>query len=240
MGIFDFIFGKKPKQETKQQIQEVKQAPQQYRDIATQNSDVTDGLEFHATCQLRTPLSVLKRHGEIYRGDGEPPTYGEPKDGIWIPKLSGEYDFLSEGRTSASDAGPINTDEYISYAIGFRTILESDKPINEKMNEVLGYSGRDDAKSRIEQGLLNYYNESNIIDVMARFISDSERMVYYFDKPNRLTLIDGVNKKVASALEESGVSTIKELSVLTESDLVKIKGIGKVSAQKIVTTLSKN
>ncbi|MFA0350605.1 hypothetical protein AB4486_27270, partial [Vibrio sp. 10N.222.55.C6] len=170
MGIFDFIFGKKAKQETKEQIQEVKQAPQQYRDIATQNSDVTDGMEFHATCQLRTPLSVLKRHGEIYRGDGEPPTYGEPRDGIWTPRVSSEYDFLSEGRTSASDAGPINTDEYISYVTGIKEIFESNVSIDEKMNLAIAHASGNEAHERIEKGLMTCHDESNIADVMARYI----------------------------------------------------------------------
>ncbi len=31
-----------------------------------ENQDVTDGLIFKATMQLRTPLRVLKRHGEIH------------------------------------------------------------------------------------------------------------------------------------------------------------------------------
>lgn len=238
MGIFDFIFGKKDRStSTHQPVKELQQAPQQYRDIATENTDVTDGMQFHATCQLRTPLSVLKRHGEIYRGNGEPPTYGEPRDGIWIPKLSGEYDFLSEGQTTASDAGSVNAEEYVTYAIGLLSIFESDATINDKMSDALSYSGNSESLNRIEKGLLSCYRESNIANVMARHISDSERLEYYFDKPNHLTLVNGVNKKVASALEESGISTIKELAQLTENDLVKINGIGKVSAQKIATAL---
>jgi predicted flap endonuclease-1-like 5' DNA nuclease len=241
MGIFDFIFGKKNKpSSTQQPVKELQQAPQQYRDIATENSDVTDGMKFVATCQLRTPLSVLKRHGEIYRGNEEPPTYGEPRDGIWIPKLSGEYDFLSEGREVASDAGSVNADEYISYVTGIKEILESNVSINDKMRLAIAYAGGNEAHKRIEKGLMTCHRESTIADVMARYISDSERLEYYFDKPNRLTLINGVNKKVESALEESGISTIKELAQLSESELVKINGIGKVSAQKITAALKKD
>ena len=239
MGIFDFIFGKKSsKQEIKQEpVNEVKQAPQQNKDIASQNTDIVEGLQFHATCQLRTPLAVLKRHGEIYQGD-EPPTYGEARDGIWIPKVKSEYSFLDESRTAASDAGQVNGDEYIGYAIGLLTIFESNKLINDKMSEALAYSGNDKTLNRIEKGLLCCHKESNIADVMARYISDSERIEYYFDKPNKLILVNGVNKKIASALEESGVSTIKELSSLTENELIKINGIGKVSAKKIIADLS--
>ncbi|MFA0698777.1 helix-hairpin-helix domain-containing protein, partial [Vibrio sp. 10N.222.49.C9] len=67
----------------------------------------------------------------------------------------------------------------------------------------------------------------------------SERFEYYLDKPEKLTLVNGVNDKIASSLKESGIQTIKELSHLTEDDLINIKGIGRVSAQKIIAQLSR-
>ncbi len=243
MGIFDFIFGKKkPIEQTSQDEyvnhqNNIKQAPDQYREIS-QNSDICVGMEFHATCQLRTPLAVLKRHGEIFIGDGEPPTYGEPRDGVWIPKLESIYDIPSEEKNAASDAGSVNEKEYINYAIGLLSIFESDNTINNKMSEALAYSGNDERLNRIEQGLLRCYRENNIADVMARFISDTERLEFYFDKPNKLILVNGVNAKIESALENSGIHTIKELSNLTENDLLKINGIGKVSAKKIINALN--
>lgn len=243
MGIFDLIFGKKTTKQTDQcesikHQAEIKQAPQQHMDIAFKNADLINGMQFIATCQLRTPIAILKKHGEVFTGDGEPPTYGTPQDGIWTPRLNSSFDFLDEGSTTASDAGQVNADEYIDYAVGLLSIFESDCSITDKMNKALAYSGSDESKNRIEQGILAYYSENNIVDVMARYVSESERIEFYFDKPNRLTLVSGVNKKIASALEASGIHTIKELSNLTESDLVQISGIGKVSAQKIISYLA--
>lgn len=236
MGIFDFIFGKKS---TKNKVENeptnnVEQAPQHYRDLVSKNADIIEGMRFIATCQLRTPLWILKKHGEIHQGDGQPPIYGTAQDGVWIPKLSSDYN-LMDYMTSASDAGQVNADEYLHYAIGLLTIFESNKPILDKMQEALDYSGNDEVKQRIERGILKCYREKNIADVMARYISDPERFEYYTDKPGKLNLVEGVNTRVASALEEAGIHSIKELSHLSESDLIKINGIGKVSARKIVS-----
>ncbi|MPW27709.1 hypothetical protein F9L16_01670 [Agarivorans sp. B2Z047] len=243
MGILDFIFGKKTTKqkglcEPEQNQAENTQAPQQYMDMASQNADVVEGMEFIATCQLRTPIAILKKHGEVYVGEGMPPAYGTPQDGVWVPKLNSSFDFLDEGNTTASDAGQVNAGEYIDYAVGLLSIFESDISITDKMDKALAYSGNNGSKKQIERKILAYYCEKNIADVMARFVSESERIEFYFDKANRLTLVSGVNKKAASALEASGIYTIKELSNMTESDLVKINGIGKVSAQKIISHLS--
>ncbi|KHT61473.1 hypothetical protein RJ45_22745 [Photobacterium gaetbulicola] len=241
MGLFDFIFDKSKKEPTQNQKPvepEVKQAPKHYQDIVSDNTDICEGMIFHPTCQLRTPLFVLKKCGEVFHGDSEPPTYGEPKDGIWLPKLSSDFDFLDQGSTTASDAGQVNQDEYINYAVGLLSIFDSDKPIENKMAEALSYAGDDESLKRIESGILSHYAEQNIADVMARFVSNKERKEYYFDKPNRLTLVDGVNKKIAQSLEANGIQTAKELSKLTEDELLKINGIGRVSAKNIVSYLS--
>ncbi|MFA0066229.1 helix-hairpin-helix domain-containing protein [Vibrio breoganii] len=245
MGIFDIIFGKKKSteqvknNETNKVSSEAKQDPKQYKTLASQNADLIEGMQFHATCQLRTPLAVLERHGEVYLGEGEPPKYGSPQDGVWVAKLDSAYDFLAESRTCSSDAGEVKAEEYIAYAIGLLRIFESDKTISEKMAEAVSYAENSEEKKQIEQGILTCYRESSIVDVMARYITESERFEYYLDKPEKLTLVNGVNDKIASSLKESGIQTIKELSHLTEDDLINIKGIGRVSAQKIIAQLSR-
>ncbi|WP_282166385.1 helix-hairpin-helix domain-containing protein [Shewanella japonica] len=244
MGIFDIIFGKNKSTDqvnqcgTNKLTEDAKQTPKHYRKIASQNADLVEGMQFHVTCQLCTPLAVFKMHGEVYIGEGFPPTYGSPQDGVWTPKLDSEYDFLAESRTCSSDAGPVIAEEYIDYAIGLLSIFESDKTISEKMTEAISYAENSESKRQIERGILTCYRESSIADVMARYITESERFEYYLDKPRKLTLVNGVNNKIESALEGASIQTIKELSCLTEDDLLKIKGIGKVSAQKIIAHLS--
>ncbi len=53
------------------------------------NNDVITGLQFCATMQLRTPLQVLLRHGEIHTDrNTKPPRIAlEPWEGIWLPRL---------------------------------------------------------------------------------------------------------------------------------------------------------
>ena len=241
MGIIEFIFGKKKKNEKNKNIkhaEEITQPPLQYINIARQDKDIVEGMQFHATCQLRTPIDVLKKHGEVFKGDGIPPTYGSPGNGIWVPKLiETTYDFLDKGATTASDAGPVDADEYVDYAIGLLGIFESDMTIDDKMAQALVYAGSNDSKNRIESGLLRFYGEENIADVMSLYISKPEYFKFYLDTPNKLTLVNGVNKKIAAALESSGVITLRALSDMNESDLININGVGKVSAQKIINSI---
>lgn len=241
MGIIDFIFGMKKKDEKNGNVkhaEEITQTPSQYINIARQNKDIIEGMQFHATCQLRTPIDVFKKHGEVFKGDGIPPTYGSPRDGVWVPKLlDSTYDFLDKGATTASDAGPVDADEYVAYAIGLLSIFESDMTIDDKMAQALAYAGSNDSKKRIENGILRFHGEKNIADVMSLYISKSECFKFYFDKPNKLTLVDGVNRKVATALEIAGVNTLRALSGMNENDLININGIGKVSAQKIIMSI---
>lgn len=61
--------------------------------------------------------------------------------------------------TSASDAGPVNADEYIDYATGLLSIFESDVTINEKMTQALDYVGKNESRNRIEKGILHFYRE---------------------------------------------------------------------------------
>ncbi|HDJ1441837.1 TPA: helix-hairpin-helix domain-containing protein [Serratia rubidaea] len=245
MNVFKRLFSRK--NNVKQDVvnkdecisDEIVQAPKHFLNVAAQNRDIISGMEFFATCQLRTPVSVMRKHGEVYTGDGEPPTYGSPRDGIWVPKLlDSSFDFLNEGATAASDAGPVNAAEYIEYAIGLLSIFELNITINERMARALLYSAESESKKRIERGILQFYGESNIADVMSRYISDQERLSYYFSTPGRLTLANGVNKSVAVELQRLGIYTLKDLSKMTESDLCKVKGVGKVSAKKIVENLS--
>jgi predicted flap endonuclease-1-like 5' DNA nuclease len=49
-----------------------------------------------------------------------------------------------------------------------------------------------------------------------------------------LTEIDGVSESIAESLAEAGYDTKAKIAATTAADLTKIKGIGKVTAQKII------
>lgn len=241
MGILDFIFGTKKENTSVAQksVETVKQAPDHYVELKNYNVDIVDGMMFHATCQLRTPLSVFKHHGEVYTGSGVPPLYGEPRDGVWLSKVKDKYRISTGDSTVASDAGGrVTAAEYVDYAIGLLSIFEGSNPIQEKMNKALGYSKGKSNLERVEKFILKYYKAQDISEVMRRFISIVEAIHYFSNKPGHLDLIDGVNKTINESLQLAGIDTIQELKALDEKELLAIKGVGKASALKISEALS--
>ena len=64
-SIYNSIFGK-----SKKDVSKLVSSSFSLSDMAS----LADGMEFLPTFLLRTPVSILKRNGEIYRGD-TPPLY---------------------------------------------------------------------------------------------------------------------------------------------------------------------
>ena len=130
-------------------------------------ADVSKGLEFCATLQLRTPLRVLLRHGELYlKNDGlQPQIVREPWEGIWLTALKTyeeiacgpdstadsidffrhlDAGFAAVGRKAASDVGPILANDYLPFLIAVRRIVEANEPIEhriEKLRATLATAG---------------------------------------------------------------------------------------------------
>lgn len=246
MGLLSFLFGRKEHKDQKVKKEDIIEDLPANNDsqnikLAKENDDlVKEGVEFHATLQLRTPLWILKKDGEVHTGTDEPPQYGNDKDGVWLPKLSSKFDFLDEGSTSASDAmGSVSAKKYLNYAIGLLTIFEQDITIHEKMLRAGQYAESEELQI-VERYILKFYsngtdnNNFSIADVMGRFINTDDRLEYFSDKENYLSLVNGVNKTIERSLIENEIKTINELQKLTSNDLVKLKGIGKISAEKII------
>lgn len=106
------------------------------------NDDIITGLKFSATMQLRTPLRVLLRHGEIHTDrNTKPPRIAlEPWEGIGLPKvktfreLGVDIDNPSMG-TMASSIGQIQNDggNFLPFLIAVRTIVESHDSIESRI-----------------------------------------------------------------------------------------------------------
>jgi len=250
MGFLNFFFGGKSKDKARNQKAVTKninvdKMSEYGTNTANQNSDIADGLMFSATCQVRTPLHVLLKHGEIYRNNGTPPTYGNgSQDGMWRINVCSEYQY-DDNHYVASDAGSVPAEDYIKFAIGLRTIFESELPIIEKMEKIIDYGENLDneikyiAKSVIRnRGGSRGNKKDNLADVMATHLSETDLKIWYFDQPNHLTIVNGINKKVAEALESHDLTTMQEIADLCIAELIKFDGIGKVSAQKIVDDCS--
>lgn len=188
-----------------------------------ENDDVLDGSIFIATLQLRTPLEVLKHHGEIFRERNQKlPNYAKEEwQGIWVPKAKSFKDLgldieeMDEG-TSSSDIGAVKPSEYVPFLVEFRKIVEGAKPIDEIIKELYNLANTD-------QKFKSFWDRHCGAD------SDFPHSFFY----KQLTLIDGVGVKSAKLLYENGFKNIKDLQNAKDEELLKIKGIGESLVMKI-------
>lgn len=129
--------------------------------------DVCNGFKFCATLQLRTPLRVLLRHGELYlKNDGRQPQIAlEPWEGIWLPKsktyreLGADIDEPPQG-THASDAGQVIPDDYVPFLIAIRKIIELDEPIEDRIDKLRKMPIATGWKVFVDRYGPNYRNEN--------------------------------------------------------------------------------
>lgn len=238
MGLLDFFFKKKTSSTPPAKGPSFTISQANMKEVVDNNKNILEGLVFCPTFQLRTPLEVLKKHGEIFRGSGDPPKYGQPRDGIWIPKVKEEFDLKIDSYPASDACGSVKAEEYIEYAVGLLSIFETNENINTKMNRAATYSYNNSLLQNVEKYILKYYDAKNITEVMSRFITQKEALTYYFEKPGYLHLVDGVNKTINNNLQQQGIKTIKELAQLPSEKLLAVKGVGKASLNKILSCLN--
>ena len=113
-----------------------------WRNIGVPIDDIAKGWRFGATMQLRTPLRVLSRHGEIHDGLTAPPSIARQQwEGYWTPVLRSykelgidipEFGVLDG--TMASDIGqiPSGGGDYLKFLLKVRTIVELEEPIESR------------------------------------------------------------------------------------------------------------
>jgi len=195
--------------------------------------------KFIATLQIQTPLEVLLRHGEIYRGPLETaPKYGTwangySAHGLWLQvtkswqqiatesggdvEFAARLDGLSEESTHASDIGYVRACEYLPFLIVFRKIVESAESIPTQIEEIKALELTSAEFNSILQRL-----ESSIPGFPESFFI------------RRLCKIPGVGLKTAEALFNCGFVSVGTLSSATVEQLISVKGIGRGTAAKIV------
>ena len=101
------------------------------------------GVEFVATLQLRTPLRVLRHHGELYQeNDGKQPQIAAHEwEGCWVPKnktwreLGIDLEEMDES-THASSIGYVLPSEYLPFLVAIREIVESPNSIGCRLQEL--------------------------------------------------------------------------------------------------------
>lgn len=186
-------------------------------DAFQRNRDVLDGVIFIATLQIRTPLSVLQHHGEFHPGPPSAvPKYGSLADGIWIYKTKSWSELagrkVREPITEsccASDIGPIQASKYLPFLKKFRTIVESNDSVDQKLALLfeLRNSSEDfrDTWSRLQ-------------DVYPNF----PQSFFYL----QLAVIPGIGATTAERLFNFGFRTINDLQCASESELKRVPSLG--------------
>lgn len=185
------------------------------------NSDIVDGVEFHATLQLRTPYHILERHGEVFKGPpSKAPQYGDSSHGIWLVKLKSwgvaEMDELSAKSPYASDIGPVIADEYLPFLKAFRQIVETDDSVAEKLAQL---------------DLLATRSE-NFKEIFTRLNHSYENFPasYFY---GQLAELPGIGIKSAKRLFEMGFHTKDAVQSATVETLLSVPGIGKKTIEKL-------
>lgn len=185
-----------------------------WSEFAEQNADILEGARFHATMQIRTPLSVLKHHRELFEGSIEDaPSYGNRQDGIWIYSVKPSLRIPGIGDTSASDIGYVSATDYLPFLIDFRTIVEGEQTVEEKIKKIMALRGK--------FPLFMKKLMSNDNDFPASF---------FF---NKFCEIQGIGNKTAKLLFAAGIKTCSDLSKASDKEILSIHGIGETSLKKI-------
>ncbi|MDP1991027.1 MAG: hypothetical protein Q8K00_08380 [Syntrophales bacterium] len=178
------------------------------------NQDIISGLQFIATLQLRTPLRVLLRHGEIHMDmNTEPPKIiKEMWEGIWTTKaktyreLGCDIDEVPEG-SHASNIGPVKPSEYLPFLIAVRKIVELDESIENRV-----------AKLR-EMLPAPKWKE------FVRKHGEAEKIVQYFF-PRHIRPMPKLPASTVCELSRLGFDTPKRLASAADEVLLGMKGIG--------------
>jgi hypothetical protein len=194
-------------------------------EIYYQNRDILKGLTFHATLLLRTPLSVLIHHGEIFSGPpSKAPQYGTEADGIWLYKtktfreIGVNIDEISIGE-SASDVGPVIASEYIPFLIEFRKIVEGQESVDAKIANI----------RKLCESNKQYQKYFRLLNNFYKYKGDFPASFFY----NQFTVIPGVGTKSAKAIFEAGIKTCDDLKDAYDEILLAIPGIGPAAIKRI-------
>lgn len=188
-----------------------------WKNITNPIDDIAKGWKFGATIQLRTPLRVLVRHGEIHDGLSDPPAIArEQWEGYWLPLLKSFKELGIDipeislsSRTTSSDIGQIPSDggEYLKFLIKIRTIVEADSSVEDRRTLL---------RKELRQPEWNEF---------CTKLGGNQNVSEQFFPPFIQT-IKGLPSDAIAAMWEAGTTTPEQLENSTDSTLKAIKGIG--------------
>ena len=178
------------------------------------NQDVIKGMEFIATMQLRTPLRVLLRHGEIHTNiETEMPKIAMAMwEGIWVPKTVLSNYFPSG--THASSIGQIMAGDYLPFLISIRKIVELNDSIVSRIGKL--------------REMLSVCNWQEFLGKHGGI----EKIIGNFF-PRFIDTIPKITDATISELARLRLDTPNRIAAATDAMLLSIKGVGRAKLQEI-------
>lgn len=191
------------------------------------NADILEGMQFSATLQIRTPLSVLKHHNEVFYGPpSEAPVYGSQADGIWVFKtktfraLGADIDEIPDSK-HASDIGAVAPSDYLPFLIQFRSIVEAESSADEKLRALLELPKKSAHFKKIWSALSASYSDFPLSFFYLPFAS-----------------LPGIGRALAKKLYEAGYRSVDEITSSSIERLCAVPGLGPATARKLTKPAS--
>lgn len=189
-----------------------------------------EALRFSATLQTRTPLRVIGRHGEVFRGPGAPPGIAtEQWHGVWMPHIPEDSAMAilrrpDSARISASEIGPVQSyGPFWELLKIIRMTVEADTSAQDRYHAIKSVLQL--AEWRDMAGQMG-----GVETVACRFF------------PPFVDLLPGVGAEARQALVEAGIRTPAQLLSASDAALLSLKGIGKarIAAMRSMAARSPN
>ena len=189
------------------------------------SEDLINGLEFFATHQLRTPLRILLRHGELHRDIHSPPpviaTERWQGGGVMHRKTWREsgVDIDEMPSTFASEIGTVSSYEYLPFLIAVRSVVERDGRASVRHDQL-----------HDELGKANW-------SAFVHKLGGREVVLNTFFPPF-VDTIKGLPREAACSLRAKGLKTPAAIRDAGDAELLAIKGIGPAKLRLIRTACS--
>jgi hypothetical protein len=177
-------------------------------------ADVVSGMCFHATLQLRTPLRILKRNGQILPLGTDLPDDLEQWMGIWAPKtktwteLGIDVAAADYESSASSHIGPVKPSEYLPFLVAIREVVEDRSlSLNDRKACIVALCSRPEFSEFAERH------------------GGAEEIFSYFHPPI-LSVIPGLTAPATSVLRAMGLRTVDRIRQATDKELSSVKGLG--------------
>jgi hypothetical protein len=211
--------------------------------LSEENKSVLEGFKLSATMLPKTPLALLKRHGECAESIPKNDRSLSPAHGAWLPQLRPGLAFLSAGGTIWSPVGDVPKDggDVLPYLIKVREILE--QPLSsplEDMTEALNLLVKIKA---LAGGCVYEYDENfkliendDVVDYFPLVFGDDKRALDLILDEIGAPTRNGLTVSHLLELHEKGYNSVMSMLEAPENILLALKGIGK----KKLETIRKN